>query len=146
VSIKEYLGFVTDEVKANWMYKKLVGNDGIRTTTSESPYVFLPDFSDPLPKPFSEVDQEISFQEGSLIKQWTIKLQRTTKAGKEFALMKIRYAPLFNELIEFQVELGPVPLDDNRSKDIIVNWKMYDDFDPKDVFWTDSNGMEMQKR
>jgi hypothetical protein len=23
---------------------------------------------------------------------------------------------------------------------------MYDDFDPKGVFWTDSNGLEMQKR
>jgi hypothetical protein len=27
-----------------------------------------------------------------------------------------------------------------------MNWKMYDDFDAKGVFWTDSNGLEMQKR
>lgn len=27
-----------------------------------------------------------------------------------------------------------------------VNWKMFDDFDPKGVFWTDSNAMEMQRR
>jgi hypothetical protein len=29
---------------------------------------------------------------------------------------------------------------------VTVNWKMYDDFDAKGVFWTDSNGLEMQKR
>ena len=57
--------------------------------------------------------------------------------------MKVRYAPLINELIEFQVELGPVPIDDEKSKDIIVIWKMYDDFDANGTFWTDSNGLEM---
>lgn len=27
-----------------------------------------------------------------------------------------------------------------------MNWKMFDGFDPKGVFYTDSNGLEMQKR
>lgn len=93
---------------------------------------------DPRPKPYGEIDQEISYQEGSLVKQWTIKLQK----GSEFAFLKVRYAPLVNELIEFDVELGPVPIKDGKSKDVIVNWKMFD-FDPKKTFWTDSNGLEM---
>jgi lysosomal alpha-mannosidase len=29
---------------------------------------------------------------------------------------------------------------------VTVNWKMYGGFDPKGEFWTDSNGLEMQKR
>lgn len=32
------------------------------------------------------------------------------------------------------------------GKSVTVNWKMFDDFDPKGEFWTDSNSMEMQRR
>jgi len=35
---------------------------------------------------------------------------------------------------------------DERGKDIVVNWKMFDDFEANNTFWTDSNGLEMQKR
>ena len=60
--------------------------------------------------------------------------------------MKVRYSPLFNDLIEFEVELAPVPVKDGQGKDITVNWRFYDSFDPKGTFYTDSNGLEMQER
>ena len=47
------------------------------------------------------------------------------------------------DLIEFDVELNPIPIDDGHTKDITVNWKMYNGFDPLKTFWTDSNGLEM---
>jgi hypothetical protein len=50
------------------------------------------------------------------------------------------------EFIEFDVELAPIPIEDMRGKDVIVSWYMLDGFDPKGTFWTDSNGLEMQKR
>jgi hypothetical protein len=59
---------------------------------------------------------------------------------------------MFTELIKFEVELNQVPLYDlnhpenNTNKEISVNWKMYDGFDPKGEFYTDSNEFEMQKR
>ena len=33
-----------------------------------------------------------------------------------------------------------------RGKDFTVNWKMFDGFDPKGKFWTDSNGLGMIER
>jgi hypothetical protein len=56
----------------------------------------------------------------------------------------VRYSPLFDELIEFDVGLSEVPIDDQVSKDITVNWKMFDGFEANRTFWTDSNGLEMQ--
>jgi hypothetical protein len=58
--------------------------------------------------------------------------------------VKVRYSPLFDELIEFDVGLSEVPIDDQVSKDITVNWKMFDGFEANRTFWTDSNGLEMQ--
>lgn len=48
-----------------------------------------------------------------------------------------------SELIEFEVELNPIPVDDFQGKDVVVNWKMMNGFDPAGKFWTDSNGLEM---
>lgn len=62
-------------------------------------------------------------------------------------MLKVRYSHLFNELIEMDVELGPVPIEkDNQGKDLTVNWRMYDGFEANKTFWTDSNGLEMQER
>jgi hypothetical protein len=53
---------------------------------------------------------------------------------------------MFEEIIQFEVELNSIPFLDDVSKDVTVNWKFYDGFDPKGEFWTDSNGLEMQER
>ena len=50
------------------------------------------------------------------------------------------------EMIEFDVELNPPPIQDQRGKDVTVNFKMLNGFDAKGKFWTDSNGLEMQER
>jgi hypothetical protein len=65
----------------------------------------------------------------------------------EQAVIKMRFSPkLFKELVQFQVELNSLPTGDLISRDVTVNWKMYGGFDPNDTFFTDSNGLEMQKR
>lgn len=53
---------------------------------------------------------------------------------------------MFEELIQFNVEINSIDVSDETPKDITVNWKMYDGFDPKGQFYTDSNGLEMIKR
>ena len=58
----------------------------------------------------------------------------------------MRYSPLQPEVIEFDVELNRVPIADNVGNDITVNWKFFDSFDPKGVFYTDSNALEMVRR
>ena len=65
---------------------------------------------------------------------------------KEQYIIKVRFSPAFSELIEFDVELNPIPVDDFQGKDVIVNWKMLNGFDPAGKFWTDSNGLEMIQR
>ena len=65
---------------------------------------------------------------------------------KEQAIIKILSSQALGEFIEFQVELNTVPIDDGKSKDITVNWKMYNGFNANKTFWTDSNGLEMQER
>jgi len=59
----------------------------------------------------------------------------------------VRFSPqLFQEIVKFDVELNSIPIEDDVSKDLIVQWKMYDNFDPKGVFYTDSNELAMVKR
>jgi hypothetical protein len=58
----------------------------------------------------------------------------------------VRWSPFFDEFIEFEVSLSEVPIEDYQGKDVIVNWKMFDDFNANSTFWTDSNGLEMQER
>lgn len=53
---------------------------------------------------------------------------------------------MFEELIQYSVEINSIDVADGTPKDITVNWKMYDGFDPNGQFYTDSNGLEMQKR
>ena len=60
--------------------------------------------------------------------------------------MRARYSPAFADLVEFDVELAPVPIADEIGKDITVNFKFFDSFDPNNTFFTDSNGLEMQQR
>lgn len=48
--------------------------------------------------------------------------------------------------MEFNVELNTIPIADDQGKDITVNWKMFNGFNPKGRFWTDSNALEMQPR
>jgi len=74
---------------------------------------------------------------------------RHTGPAPEFeqAIIRVQFSPkLFKELVRFEVDLNSVPLGDKVNKDITVNWKFYDGFDPKGEFWTDSNGLQMQKR
>jgi len=60
-----------------------------------------------------------------------------------YALVKVRFSKYFKELIEFQVELAPIPIDDDQGKSVTVNWKFFDNFDPKGEYWTDSNALEI---
>lgn len=84
------------------------------------------------------------YESGSNVEQWTIKYQDPNT--KQYCIMRVRTSYLFNDFVEVDVEINSVNVDDNRGKEITVNFKMYDDFDNNNTFWTDSNGLEMQKR
>jgi len=47
--------------------------------------------------------------------------------------------------LEWEVQLHGIPVDDFKGKEVVVNFEMVD-FDNENTFYTDSNGLEMQKR
>jgi len=66
-------------------------------------------------------------------------------------VLRARTSPYTRDLVEFQVELNGIPvMGDKQGKEVIVNWKMLDGnhgrFNASNVFFTDSNGLEMQRR
>jgi len=94
----------------------------------------------------------VVYQKGNLLEQWTITYDNSNGGPQvpgryEQAIVKVRFSETFQEIIEFEVELNPVPVhDDLQGKDVIVTWKMFDGFNANKTFWTDSNGLEMQER
>ena len=56
--------------------------------------------------------------------------------------MKVRFSEYFDNLIQIDVELNGIDIEDNKGKDVTVNWH-FEDFEANNTFWTDSNGLEM---
>lgn len=109
---------------------------------SDGAYLFRPNGTHSFD--YSQIDPDVQYEQGRNLEQWTIKF--TDEPRQQHAIVKVRFSPLFDELIEFDVELGPVPVNDNQGKDVMVNWRMYDNFNGNQTFYTDSNGLEMQER
>lgn len=97
-----------------------------------------------MPHPYSKLLEDVIYQKGNLVEQWTILFNNPI--NNEQAIIKVMTSPAFGEFIEFQVELNTIPIDDEKAKDITVNWKMYNGFKANKTFWTDSNALEMQER
>lgn len=115
----------------------------LQTQFSEGAYIFMPAWDESKPTQFSQIGRDVSYQSGQLLEQWTFDLD--DPVTKEQAKIKVRYSELFDDFIEFDVELNPIPIDDHQSKDVTVNFKMFSGFDPQGKFWADANGLEMQE-
>lgn len=59
--------------------------------------------------------------------------------------MKVRMADVNPEIIEFDVEMAPVPNKNNKPNDITMNWKFLSGFDMNKTFYTDGNGLQMSQ-
>jgi hypothetical protein len=111
---------------------------------------FLPEVDSQKPLPYSLIqDQDVVYQQGQFLEQYTIQFNKkgSTAFNNEQAIVRVKFSPtLFSELVKFDVELNSINIGDFLNKDVTVNWRLYDGFDPKGEFFTDSNGLEMQKR
>lgn len=149
VNLKKYIAHQILDM--DHVFRDSEGNGGIYQNTevklqlerSEGPLLFMPDYKTPLPQQFSEVNQDVIYQKGNMLEQWTIIYD---KSNEERAMVKVLFSEHFKGLIEFNVELNTIPIADDQGKDITVNWKMFNGFNPKGQFWTDSNALEMQPR
>lgn len=75
---------------------------------NEGIYIFLPQWNDQLPKQYSKLVQDVQYFKGELVEQTTIIY--TNNEAKEHAMIKVRFSPLMQEIVEFEVELGPIPV------------------------------------
>jgi hypothetical protein len=117
----------------------------LNIASNEDAFIFRPQWNDPLPKHYSTLQTNITYQKGAILEQYT--LTYGDNKTNEKAIVNVRFAPLvLSEIIEFEVRLAPIPIDDHKGKDIIVAWKLYNDFNLNGTFWTDSNGLQMQER
>lgn len=145
VSLKYYHGHVKKDRDLNKMFTPIkTEEENADSLPGDGPYVFRPEWRDPLPKQYSKLVEDVVYQKGNLVEQWTVIFNNPEK--HEQAIIKILNTPGMGEVIEFDVELNTIPVDDSEAKDIIVNWKMYNGFNANKTFWTDSNAMEMQER
>ena len=63
--------------------------------------------------------------------------------------MKVRFSPEhLSELIEYEVELNSIPVNitAGRGRNVMVEWRMLDEFDNAGKFFTDSNEGLMLER
>jgi hypothetical protein len=111
--------------------------------TGEGPYLFIPEWRNPKPQMYGVLDTNVVFESGQFSDQWAIIYNNET--SEEKAILKIKKFP-DSELVEFDVELAPIPWKDQQSKDVIVTWKMYNGFNANKTFWSDSNSLVMLKR
>lgn len=144
INLKKYMAHQAKEPllwRSQLDFVNLTESERQDRETSEGVYTFLPQWDDQLPHLFGKLVQDISYQRGDLVEQITITFQ--DPGLQEYALVKVRFSPHFQEVIEFDVELSPIPVGDFQGKDVTVNWKFFNGLDPQGQFWTDSNGLEM---
>lgn len=106
--MKKYLGHMNHKPNIN-------RRDAIDTNRTEEEkkdnfngdgsYVFLPEWRHPLPLGFGKLDTNVVYERGQFLDQWTIMYNNNETDEK--ALIKIRKSD--SELIEFDVELAPLP-------------------------------------
>ena len=65
--------------------------------------------------------------------------------GKELGRAAMIKVSLIDELVEVAVEANGINIDDGTGKDLVVNFH-FEGMDANRTFYTDSNGLEMQKR
>lgn len=77
---------------------------------SENALTFVPQFDDSLPKQYSEVNKDVSYQKGNFMQQWTILFDNPL--SEERATVSVRYSEFLKEFIEFDVEVNSIPMED----------------------------------
>lgn len=112
--------------------------------SSEGNYLFKPEWRKPFPVKYGNLIEDVIYQRGLLLEQWTIIYD--DKESQEKGIIKVRLSQSFKEFIEFDVELAPLPIIDGLGRDVIVNWKMYNGWNSNGIFHSDSNALEMSER
>jgi lysosomal alpha-mannosidase len=115
-------------------YNGSTGNNAI-TTQASGAYIFRPNISTPYP--VLKGKPSITFINGNIVQEvrqiwnssWVTQVVRLY-AGSKY--------------IEFESNIGPVPIDDGNGKEVITRFST--SLNTNKLWWTDSEGQEMQQR
>jgi hypothetical protein len=55
-------------------------------------YVFFPEWRDPMPKSFGQLDENVQYQKGKLLEQYTVKFDRATPAGPQQGIIRVLHS------------------------------------------------------
>ena len=104
-------------------------------------YLFVPELHDQVSHLYSEF-KSIEVHAGSLASEFALVYMDSKHQAVYQAL--IRLGEGF-EPIEFEVQMLEIPLIDNKGREVVAKWT-FAGIDNESTFYTDSNGLEMQKR
>jgi hypothetical protein len=147
VNLKKYLAHQSEDQTVNRAFIDrwfLTPEEKADKESSEGAYIFKPEWRSPRPKLYGKLSEDVIYEKGINMEQWTVTYDDPKTS--EQALIKIRFSPFVPELIEFVVELNSIPVNDEKGKDVTVNWKMFNGWDAQRSFWTDSGSLEMEER
>jgi hypothetical protein len=126
-------------------YNPSAGYDGYSDTDNcpSGAYIFKPKRGDTGKKAygaFSKIESYTATETG--IQAFAV-YYKNDDSSYEYTTL-IRLLPGAKAL-EWEVQLHGIPIADYQGKEVVVNFEMVD-FDNENTFYTDSNGLEMQKR
>lgn len=130
--------------------KNLKGSLQMKSQLSEGAYTIRTEWegndNEQNAHPYSRILTNVVHEEGANLDQYTLVFNK--EKAKEQAIVKVRFSPkYFEQIIEYEVELNAVPIfNNNQGKDLIVNWRFFNGFDPRGKFWTDANSLQMLER
>lgn len=105
INLKKYLAKAKKEPMNQNEYATKIEYE-LDKEAAEGLYTFNPNWRDPLPKLFGKLDENVAYQRGKLVEQWTIKFDSPeTLGGPEQGIVRVRFLPKSAEIIEFDVEL-----------------------------------------
>ena len=134
VSMTDMISKLTTTVDQQFLWYAASDGNGISSQASGA-YIFRPNSSEPyVGSPGNKA--EIKIFVGPLV-------QEVRQVFSAFASQVVR---LYSgqRHAEFEYTIGPIPVNDNRGKEIITRFDT--DIKSESLFYTDANGREMQKR
>lgn len=130
-------------------YNPATGDDKFRHSDNEpsGQYVFKPKQGDMDKKPYSDFVKIETYKGTNTGTQcFVLHYSDSDKERMYTALIRLVPGADLDKVIEWDVLLHGIPIeDDGLGKEVVVNWELLE-FDNESTFYTDANGLEMQKR
>ena len=108
-------------------------------------YIFKPRLDDPEKKLYSKFEKYELYKTSNLGVQCFVVYYRDEDTQQMYTFV-LRLIPGLEEVLEWDVQLHGIPIADGIGKEVVANWEFPGFQGGSKTFFTDSNGLEMQRR